>query len=332
LVASFSRPGDLIADPFCGAGTIAFEAALAGRRVFASDVSPYAFVLTDAKLNAPDNVEDALTQIEELLSESEKAPPPDLRRVPRWVRAYFNPKTLKEAINFAAVCQKHKHTLGLSCLLGILHHQRPGFLSYPSSHLVPYLRLASFPREQHLNLYGYRPLRPRVINKVIRAYKRVGCSRQLDSTTMQASIEDVILPPSVDAVITSPPYMNALDYGRDNRLRLWFIDPTAADEIDGKTPKSIASFIRVMRILARKVRASLRPGGCCALVVGDAVTRDVVGHTAQATLETFLDEQTFEIVSIVDDVIPDIRRSRRDCRGVKGEVILALRKPHIGKG
>jgi DNA modification methylase len=31
---------------------------------------------------------------------------------------------------------------------------------------------------------------------------------------------------SIDAVISSPPYMNALDYGRDNRLRLWFLGVT----------------------------------------------------------------------------------------------------------
>src|SRR5258708_20036869 len=43
--------------------------------------------------------------------------------------------------------KQRRSTFLLSCLLAILHHQRPGFLSFPSSHAVPYLRLNSFPRE-----------------------------------------------------------------------------------------------------------------------------------------------------------------------------------------
>jgi len=41
---------------------------------------------------------------------------------------------------------------------------------------------------------------------------------------LQKSIFDKYAPvESIDAVITSPPYMDALDYARDNRLRLWFL-------------------------------------------------------------------------------------------------------------
>jgi hypothetical protein len=78
---------------------------LAGRRVFASDLSPYAYALTHAKLNAPHTLDAAVHQIETLLEESAASATPDLRAVPRWVRAYFNPRTLKEAISFSNVCQ-----------------------------------------------------------------------------------------------------------------------------------------------------------------------------------------------------------------------------------
>ena len=46
LVDRFSKPGDLVVDPFAGAGTIPFEAALRGRRAFGADVSPYARILS----------------------------------------------------------------------------------------------------------------------------------------------------------------------------------------------------------------------------------------------------------------------------------------------
>jgi hypothetical protein len=37
LVERYSEPGDLVVDPFAGAGTIPFEALMRGRRTFASD-------------------------------------------------------------------------------------------------------------------------------------------------------------------------------------------------------------------------------------------------------------------------------------------------------
>jgi hypothetical protein len=50
LVARFSGEGDVLYDPFSGCGTFAFEAWAAGRQVIANDLSPYANVLTRAKL------------------------------------------------------------------------------------------------------------------------------------------------------------------------------------------------------------------------------------------------------------------------------------------
>ncbi|MCK4516138.1 MAG: hypothetical protein KAU31_12825, partial [Spirochaetaceae bacterium] len=35
LVERYTEPGDLVIDPFCGAGTIPLEASMRGRRVFA---------------------------------------------------------------------------------------------------------------------------------------------------------------------------------------------------------------------------------------------------------------------------------------------------------
>ena len=66
------------------------------------------------------------------------------------------------------------HTAGtiVGHLLGILHHQRPGFLSFPSSHLVPYLRSRKYPRKMFPEMYSYRELRPRLLAKIMRSYKR----------------------------------------------------------------------------------------------------------------------------------------------------------------
>ena len=46
LVSLYSKPGDTVLDPFSGSGVVPLEAVLAGRRAWANDLSPYAYVLT----------------------------------------------------------------------------------------------------------------------------------------------------------------------------------------------------------------------------------------------------------------------------------------------
>src|ERR1019366_5343308 len=193
LIHAYSSVDDLIADPFSGAGTVPLEALLARRRVFAADVSPYGGLLTAAKTSPPKTLDAALLEAERLLAACSSHPPPDLRSVPSWVRCYFHPRTLKEVLSFALVCQREKSPFNLACLLGILHHQRPGFLSYPRRHRVPYLRAKKVPRSQFPEMYAYRPLRPRLLAKITRAYKRAPESPKGAVQVVTASLESLRL-------------------------------------------------------------------------------------------------------------------------------------------
>src|SRR6202035_5776021 len=85
----------------------------------------------------------------------------DLRTVPAWVRAFFHRETLRVALAFRDACVSRNEQFLLACLLGILHHQRPGFLSYPSSHLVPYLRDRKFPESDFPEMYLERDVHRR---------------------------------------------------------------------------------------------------------------------------------------------------------------------------
>ena len=146
---------------------------MAGRRAWANDLNPYAHVLTRGKLEAPLDQKDALQRTLTALDMIEReAGTVDLSSVPDWVKEFFHPDTLREVITaFRLFLRNEDHFLA-SCLLGILHHQRPGFLSYPASHLVPYLRTEKFPRGSFPEMYGYRDLRSRLLSKVKRAYRR----------------------------------------------------------------------------------------------------------------------------------------------------------------
>ena len=76
-----------------------------------------------------------------------------VRKVPMWVREFFHPETLRETLAWTLTLRERRRWFLLASLLGILHHQRPGFLSFPSSHTVPYLRKKAFPPAKFPELY-----------------------------------------------------------------------------------------------------------------------------------------------------------------------------------
>ena len=327
LVERYSARGDLVVDPFAGAGTIPLEASHRGRRAFGADISPYARILSLAKLHPPRSLKVALESAERALADARTIAKPDLRSVPLWVRKFFHPETLRETLAFAHVARRPGNEFLMSCLLGILHHQRPGFLSFPSSHLVPYLRDKKYPRDEYPEMYSYRELRPRLLGKITRSFKRYVRISTRPAIFHQTSVEQLDLPKNFNAVITSPPYMNALDYGRDNRLRLWFIDPTLVQEVDNDVTQRRKAFIIAISSLAGKVERGLSHRGYCVFVVGEEFRRSFEAHPSEVVVATMREKApSLRLREVIADRIPDIRRSRRECNGVKTEHFLVFQR------
>lgn len=329
LVAEFSDKGDIIYDPFAGSGTIPLEAWKAGRAAIANDWNPYASLLTEAKLFPYVSTEDALTDIESVSVEARNAAlKVDLRAIPTWVRAFFHPETLRDVAGWASILRRQQLSFLLACLLGILHHQRPGFLSYPSSHTVPYLRSKKFPRNRFPRLYEYRSVRDRLEAKVKRALKSLPpLDFRIHRSCSSCNALQLVLRQKVDAIITSPPYMWQLDYGRDNRLRLWFLGCHSWKEIDNRVTPSEKDFLRLMRRCLTLWSSALSEKGRIVLVLGDSRCKE----TGKRLPDTVANLATSELglystVYRYTDPIPNVRRVRRECRGNISETVLVLKK------
>jgi hypothetical protein len=328
LIQQFTVSGEIVLDCFSGSGTIPLEASLLGRRVVAFDANPYAVTLTRAKLEAPSTLEVAHRNLIERLSASQARPRYDARKIPKWIRKFFHPETLQNALRFADECIEKDDQFLLACLLSVLHHQRPGFLSYPSSHLVPYLRDRRFPKSKYPKMYEERKLAPRLEAKLRRTYKDGRISSLADVLQVgQIGIADLNLDYEVDAIVTSPPYMNALDYVRDNRLRMWFLDRRTVDYSPEPTDKQ-DQFDSITAAFANNALRHLRKGGHCVLVVGETVLRKrQTSHPAERILSRLISQYpTLHLKKIIQDEIPDIRRSRGTGSATKRELVLVLRK------
>jgi methylase of polypeptide subunit release factors len=327
LVERFTTPDQLLYDPFSGSGTIALEAWLAGRRVIANDRSPYAALLTRAKLHPYSSLDEALEEVARTATQvAALRKTPDLRSVPAWVREFFHPETLREIIAWTRVLKRERRHFLLACLLGILHHQRPGFLSFPSSHTVPYLRTNIFPRRTYPNLYKYRSLTDRLEAKVKRAFRRVPeADHSLRRECHSRDAARFSPSQSVDVIITSPPYMRQLDYGRDNRLRLWFLGCDDWKELDQSISPREAGFLALMRRCFKCWRPILRPRGHCILIVGNECSRVPHEDLPGAVIRLATTDNDFELISEQRDRIPNERRVRRGITGSVSETIIVLR-------
>jgi hypothetical protein len=136
-----------------------------------------------------------------------------------------------------------------------------------------------------------------------------------------------VFPERIGTLITSPPYMNALDYGRDNRLRLWFIDPGLVNGVDNDVMQRRQSFVDAITSLAAKVELALRPQGHCVFVVGKAFRRSFEAHPSDAVISIMARHApSLRLKTILIDEIPDVRRTRRECRGVKTENVLVFQR------
>lgn len=333
LISLYSSEDDIILDPFSGSGVVPLETLLAKRRAYANDLSPYAYVLTRGKMETPVSKIDATHSAQQLLDEVEKlAPSVMFDNVPEWVQEFFHPRTLQEILVAFRLLRKQEDYFLLSCLLGILHHQRPGFLSYPASHLVPYLRKAKFPPEKYPKMYEYRDLRSRLLAKIDRAYRRhhlpINWKDRQYKVWQVNSMNLPIADKEVDSIISSPPYFGALDYARDNRLRLWFLGCEDWKELDNSLTANTKVYLPQMAECLKEMHRVLKPDKYCVLVLGDVERDGKIKRTAEvlAELANEVTNSGFEIETIYDDLIPDERRTRRKTKTTKFERILVMRK------
>ncbi|OFW08851.1 MAG: hypothetical protein A3G20_00690 [Acidobacteria bacterium RIFCSPLOWO2_12_FULL_59_11] len=330
LINEFSHPGEKVFDPFSGSGVVPLESLLLGRSVIANDLNPYAAVLTRAKLFPLPGAAGATSRAAEyIVLAKELAKRRNYQvQAPAWVRDFYHPRTLAEVKVLADLLLRGRQWFLLANLLGILHHQRPGFLSYPSSHLVPYLRSRRFPRDKYPEMYRYRDVAPRLAAKIARSYRRFdGFKEHLTRTVTRTDVSRLTMCMKADVAVTSPPYMNALDYGRDNRLRLWFLgvsDYRSMDRLTSPSPTEFHSFmVRLGLLLSR----TIRPRGRAVLVVGEVRKRRLVLDTDRIVRSAFEDHAGgWKLASNILDFVPDVRRSRRECHGTKREWIMIFER------
>lgn len=126
--------------------------------------------------------------------------------------------------------------------------------------------------------------------------------------------------------------MNALDYARDNRLRLWFLGVDDYTEVERSELRRIGSFRRSVLSIMQRLARAIRPGGKCVLVLGD-VSRSARRHDAAEMVREIVADhlEGFNLQDRWTETIPSARRARRNGAATKTETILVFHRAKGGK-
>jgi hypothetical protein len=279
FIERLSRPGDVVYDPFMGRGTTPLEAALHGRVPFGNDVNPLSRVLLRPRLRPPEPA--AVTRrLAEL----------DLRHggeLPADLLVFYHEATLRE------LCALRAHFLAREAAgdldpaddwlrmvaVNRLTGHSPGFFSV---YTLPPNQATSVQAQRRIN-ERRQQVPPRRDVRAILGKK----SRKLLASCTQATraaLAAVAAPArllcgpaaatpelpdaSVQLVVTSPPFLDIVQYSTDNWLRCWFcgIEPEAVPITMART---VAAWQEAMTAVFRELRRVLRPGGHVAFEVGE---------------------------------------------------------------
>jgi hypothetical protein len=273
FITRLTRPGESVYDPFMGRGTTPVQAALQGRRAMGNDVNPLSRLLTRPRLAPP-----SLAEIEARLSEI----PWDRGEIEREdLLAFYHPDTLRQ---IGALRHYLFDRAPLDCrpdpvddwirmvAINRMTGHSPGFFSVYS---LPPNQAVSVDAQLKINARRNQtpPQRdvPALILKKSRALLKDGAPlAQLDALlgVGDAWNTPFIADRSVRLIVTSPPFLDVVQYAADNWLRNWFAGPDPCS-LKISHHRSEADWSNMVRACLKEFARILQPAGHVAFEVGE---------------------------------------------------------------
>lgn len=279
FVERLTRPGDAVYDPFMGRGTTPIEAALLGRVPLGNDANPLSVILTRPRLRPP-----TLPEIEQRLRDIPLDRPADQ---PDDLLAFYHPETLRAISSLkkyilgrkkAGTLDRVDEWIALVALNRLTGHSS-GFFSV---YTLPPNQAVSAKSQRKINEKRNQspPVRDvaRIIFKKSKqllgdldADARAGLAKVSDHAlllTGPAECTPQIQSDSVALIVTSPPFLNVVQYATDNWLRCWFLG-IDAKEVQLTVPQKLENWRAAMLEVFRELRRVLKPRGHVAFEVGE---------------------------------------------------------------
>jgi len=301
LIRCFSKKNEVVLDPFCGIGTVPLEANILERNSVGFDLNPYAYLVAKAKMNRQP-LSSHLKYLDKISLKSNKKL---IETVPEWVHEFYNEDTLPELLTLINFLKEKKKTFLLGCLVGVAQGHRVGHISKASALTLPYKPRPDDPGE-------YREVIPRLVKKVERMYKDgfiqfpAGKIKKVDSRKMPLKNNQI------DCVVTSPPYLDNLDYVNANRLRLALLGYSldTAKKLGSKLKYKEKEYLEMMDKVSSEISRVLKPKKYCIMIIGDVHNKKKAVNTADLLYKIF-QKNNLKLSHEIEDAIPFNRSVQR---------------------
>lgn len=277
----FTEPGDIVYDPFSGRGTTAVEAALCKRNVIFNDINPLSGIFTLPRIKIP-----PLELIEKRVASLgfEKGLKADID-----LSMFYHEDTLSEIVSLRnylierkerAVIDEIDDWIRMVATNRLTGHSKNFFSVYtlpPNQACSPEKQLAF--NQKRNQVPPYKNVKEIILKKTYDLFKDIRpdtrkymyeIGEKAVFLNRDAAKTDAIPDASVSLVVTSPPFLDVIDYAGDNWLRCWFnnIDIGQVEQsivVTNKLDKWEAFIGGVLHELYRM----LKPGGFVAFEVGE---------------------------------------------------------------
>jgi hypothetical protein len=281
FIDRLSSEGDLVYDPFSGRGTTAVEAALRGRRVAANDISPLSAIFARPRLEVP-HVGEVDARLNAIDLEQKTRSTLDLSM-------FFHADTERELLNLRAYLNARRRSRSEDSIdrwirmvaTNRLTGHSPGFFSV---YTLPPNQAVSAENQTRINQRldqkpSYRNVRDLILRKSVqlqsgltdtereRLRRAAAHARFLEGP---AALTRALEHASVQLTVTSPPFLDVVQYAKDNWLRCWF-NGLDAQEIGRRMTMSrtVEDWSQAMQQVFCELYRITRLGGWVAFEVGE---------------------------------------------------------------
>lgn len=345
FIERYSRPGDTVLDPFSGRGTTALQARVDGRRAICNDLNPLAYVLSRSKINPPswDSAQSFLLELEKSYGTTKHDEP----NVSTDIRMLYHDNTLKQ------ICFVRKRLLSKpltewsreelmigGALAGIMHGawRRDDTSQYLSISMPNTFSMSPTYVEKYIRENGLKKIDQNVFsclrNKLARLYVddisgKVGHAYHSDASKLLSGRS--IGPQSVELVVTSPPYLQVVNYGTSNWIRLWLMGVDEVGREGGVGRKRLnealdhrhtySTYCDFMLRTILGIQRVLKRDGIAVIVIGDVKDpekEEALSLAAQMWVD--IGEKTeLRLIEIVEDDLPVQNKVSRIWGDTKGQ-------------
>jgi hypothetical protein len=281
FIEYLTKEGDIVYDPFSGRGTTVLEAGLMGRKVIANDINPLSALLSRPRFFPP--------SLEELMKRLDSIPMIENEDAEIDLSMFFHPKTEAEIVSMKNYLTERHHSgaeddidrwIRMVATNRLTGHSK-GFFSV---YTLPPNQAVSADSQRKINVKMQQTPEQRDTRVIIFKKSKTLLSdmTMLDRQKLQLAGETArflttdaretktIAANSIQLTVTSPPFLDVVDYVQDNWLRCWFNDLDAAEAAKTITmARTLEDWSAVMFGAFRELYRITKPRGFVAFEVGE---------------------------------------------------------------